>query len=213
MKAGATAGTAAGRNNPRKLTSMQHCNVLIVGAGPAGSSLAWSLRGSGLSVILLDKTAFPRDKVCAGWVTPEVIDTLRIETEDYRRGRVLQPITGFRIGLLGRPPLEIHYPGAPVSYGIRRFEFDHFLLQRAGVPLPAGIGFKGMERDGAGWAVVDSGIFTATRIWIIFWISIALPFRVSRSQNSFRHRLHVARPISRQLPVRAHSQLKSSFRE
>jgi len=49
-------------------------DVLIVGAGPAGASCAWRLKRAGLSVALVDKSRFPRDKVCAGWITPAVVD-------------------------------------------------------------------------------------------------------------------------------------------
>ena len=49
-------------------------------------------------------------------------------SHDYGRGRTLQPITGFRTGLIGRTDdLETRYDH-PVSYGIRRCEFDHYLL-------------------------------------------------------------------------------------
>ncbi len=132
---------------------MQRCDVLIVGAGPAGSSLAWILRGSGLSVAVMDKRTFPRDKVCAGWVTPEVMQALQVDVQAYGKERILQPITGFRISLLGRGQQEFHYPGEPVSYGIRRIEFDHFLLDRCGAELLLGHELKSLERDGAGWLV------------------------------------------------------------
>jgi geranylgeranyl reductase family protein len=131
---------------------MHPCDVLIVGGGPAGSSLAWALRGSGLAVTLMDKKAFPRDKVCAGWVTPEVISALQLDTAAYTKERTLQPITGFRAGLLGHPLVEIHY-NQPASYGIRRFEFDHYLLQRCGAQLLLGSEFRSMERQGADWVV------------------------------------------------------------
>src|SRR5579862_8838914 len=83
--------------------TMHTCDVLIVGGGPAGSTLAWSLRKSGLAVSLMDRKAFPRDKVCAGWVTPEVMQELQIDPEAYGKERTVQPITGFRVGLLGQP--------------------------------------------------------------------------------------------------------------
>ena len=132
---------------------MRECDVLIVGAGPAGSTLAWSLRQSGLSVAILDKKSFPRDKVCAGWVTPEVIRALRIDLQAYAKERTLQPITGFRISLMGREQLETHYAGEPVSYGIRRVEFDHYLLQRCGARLLLGRELKSLQREGRGWLV------------------------------------------------------------
>jgi geranylgeranyl reductase family protein len=137
---------------------MQSCDVLIVGGGPAGSTLAWRLRDSGLAVTLLDRKTFPRDKVCAGWVTPEVLHTLRVDPAAYAGERTLQPITGFRVSLLGRREVQTHDAGAPVSYGIRRFEFDHYLLQRATAEPGStqrllNTELRSLERDGDGWRV------------------------------------------------------------
>jgi len=100
------------------------CDVLIVGGGPGGSSCAWRLRDSGLDVRVLDRRKFPRDKVCGGWITPAVLEELRIAPSEYARGRVLQPITGFQTSRMGDPEVETRF-GAAVSYGIRRSEFDH----------------------------------------------------------------------------------------
>ena len=81
---------------------MDLCDVLIVGGGPAGSACAWALRHAGLDVLILDAATFPRDKVCAGWITPQVVTELRIDVEEYRRGRTFQPIMGFRTGIILR---------------------------------------------------------------------------------------------------------------
>jgi flavin-dependent dehydrogenase len=70
---------------------MERCDVLIVGGGPAGSSCAWGLAPSGLRVVVLDRKAFPRDKTCAGWVRPAVVQELHIDLDDYSRGRVPEP--------------------------------------------------------------------------------------------------------------------------
>jgi geranylgeranyl reductase family protein len=134
---------------------MSDYDVLIVGGGPAGSTLAWRLRNSGLRIAILDKQPFPRDKVCAGWVTPAVMQELAIDLDDYARGRTLQPITGFRISQLGRREVETHYPDEPVSYGIRRREFDAYLLQRSGAELLTGQAFKSMQAAATGWRVND----------------------------------------------------------
>ena len=76
---------------------MERCDVLIVGGGPGGSSCARGLRGSGLDVVVLDRERFPRDKVCAGWITPQVCQTLAIDPAAYRQDRVMQPIRGFTV--------------------------------------------------------------------------------------------------------------------
>ncbi len=131
---------------------MVACDVLIVGGGPAGSACAWKLRASGLRVAILDRAVFPRDKVCGGWITPAVLDELQIDTARYARGRVMQAITGFRIGLIGGRHLETHY-GVPVSYGIRRCEFDDYLLKRCGAHLVLGSPFQKIERSGGEWIV------------------------------------------------------------
>ena len=48
---------------------MERCDVLVVGAGPAGSATAIHLARGGASVLLVDKTRFPRDKPCGGGIT------------------------------------------------------------------------------------------------------------------------------------------------
>jgi geranylgeranyl reductase family protein len=129
---------------------MDSCDVLIVGGGPAGSSCSWGLRHSGLDVVILDKQNFPRDKVCGGWITPRVLAELEIDPGEYSKGRVLQPITGFRVGRIGGPALEMGY-GEPVSYGIRRYEFDEYLLRRSGARLRLGAALTSLKRVSEGW--------------------------------------------------------------
>ncbi len=131
---------------------MDACDVLIVGGGPAGSSCAWGLRGSGLDVAILDRQTFPRDKICGGWITPQVLSELAIDPSDYGRGRVLQPITGFRTGWIGGPALDTGY-NATVSYGIRRREFDDYLLRRSGARLLEGTALGSLQREKDGWIV------------------------------------------------------------
>jgi geranylgeranyl reductase family protein len=131
---------------------MENCDALIVGGGPAGSSCAWQLRRQGLDVMVIDKSTFPRDKVCAGWITPAVAEALQLDIEDYRRQHVLQPITAFRTGLIDGSEVETRYQGT-VSYGIRRCELDDYLLQRSGARLLQGHALKSMERRYGGWLV------------------------------------------------------------
>jgi flavin-dependent dehydrogenase len=131
---------------------MDSCSVLIVGAGPAGTSCAWKLHQACVDAILLDKSTFPRDKLCGGWITPAVIQELEIDLDDYARERVLQTITGFRTSRMGDASIETDY-GRAISYGIRRFEFDDYLLRRCGARLIAATPLKTIERSGGEWIV------------------------------------------------------------
>ncbi|HSB61942.1 MAG TPA: NAD(P)/FAD-dependent oxidoreductase, partial [Vicinamibacteria bacterium] len=125
-----------------------------VGGGPAGSTCAWGLRRAGLDVLVLDRAAFPRDKPCAGWITPPVLEALGLPAEEYREGRVLQEITGLRTSLLGGAAIETRYP-RPVSFGIRRCEFDAYLLRRSGAPTRTEH-VTGLRRAGGSWIVNEA---------------------------------------------------------
>jgi flavin-dependent dehydrogenase len=126
--------------------------VLVVGGGPAGSACAYGLRDSGLDVVVADRREFPRDKICAGWVTPQVGECLDLDWGDYAKARVLQPIHGFRTRRLGGPEACTRSPEV-VSYGIRRFEFDHYLLARSGARLRLGTPVRALERSGERWVL------------------------------------------------------------
>jgi flavin-dependent dehydrogenase len=135
------------------MTAVRSCDVIVVGGGPAGSSCAWLLEQSGLDVVVVDRSNFPRDKVCAGWITPQVLEDLRIDVDEYRRDRTFQPFDGFRVGIIGDPAdVSVDY-GRPVSFGIRRCEFDHYLLRRSGASLMLGGRVEAIRRSGAEWVV------------------------------------------------------------
>jgi geranylgeranyl reductase family protein len=132
---------------------METCDVLVVGGGPAGSTCAWKLRQAGADVLVIDQATFPRDKVCAGWITPPVIDTLQLDTEGYATQRTFQPITAFRTGVIGSlRDVRTGYD-TPVSYGIRRCEFDDYLLRRSGARVREGTPVKTIARQNGRWLI------------------------------------------------------------
>jgi geranylgeranyl reductase family protein len=132
------------------------CDAVVVGGGPAGSTCARHLRLAGWNVVVLDRARFPRDKVCAGWLTPGVFSALDLDPEAYRStGLVLQDIRGFRTGVMGRHLLDTDY-GHVVSYAVRRYEFDDFLLRRAAVQVVDGTPLETLERRGDAWILNDS---------------------------------------------------------
>jgi menaquinone-9 beta-reductase len=107
---------------------VRKCEVLIVGGGPAGSAAATELQARGADVLVLDKESFPRLKLCAGWITPEVVEDLQLDVATYPH-RFLT-FDRLHIHLKG-----LHFKVQAIQHSIRRFEFDAWLLQRSGAPV------------------------------------------------------------------------------
>jgi flavin-dependent dehydrogenase len=100
--------------------------VIIVGGGPAGSTCAWALVGAGRECLVLDARPFPRAKPCAGWTSPSIFEALQIKRDSYP------------YGLTQLDRIHFHLRGVPITVptrqlAIRRWEFDEWLLRRAGV--------------------------------------------------------------------------------
>ena len=135
---------------------MIRCDALVVGGGPAGSTCARTLQRAGWNVVLADRSQFPRDKVCAGWLTPGVFTLLDLDPNEYRAaGLTLQEITAFRTGVIGSRLIETQYRRV-VSYAIRRCEFDDFLLRRARVRILEGTPITTLRQSGGLWIANDA---------------------------------------------------------
>jgi menaquinone-9 beta-reductase len=107
---------------------MRSCEVLIVGGGPAGSAAAGRLRSAGADVLVLDRERFPRLKLCAGWITPEVVRELGMDLSAYPHRLLTFPRLRVHCG-------RLNLPVPCVQHSIRRFEFDAWLLERSGAPV------------------------------------------------------------------------------
>jgi flavin-dependent dehydrogenase len=106
---------------------LRSADVIVVGGGPAGSAAAARLVQAGADVLVLDKQAFPRHKLCAGWITPEVVADVGL-TDAYPHG-----FMSFR--RLHWHVSRFHLPLPCVQHSIRRFEFDQWLLERSGAKV------------------------------------------------------------------------------
>lgn len=122
--------------------------VIVVGGGPAGSSAAWQLVRQGKECLVLDREAFPREKLCAGWITPEVVTDLDFEPADYPH-RFLT-FEKLNVALWGCK-FALHSP----QHSIRRCEFDDWLLARTGARVGVHT-VRHIERVGNAFVIDDT---------------------------------------------------------
>jgi menaquinone-9 beta-reductase len=83
--------------------AISSCDVLIVGAGPAGSAAAYYMAKAGMKVVVLEKERFPRDKVCGDFVSPGSIKELqKIGIADLAEFKAANKVTQATIYLDGK---------------------------------------------------------------------------------------------------------------
>jgi flavin-dependent dehydrogenase len=123
------------------------CDVLVVGAGPAGSACAQTLAAAGLDVLLVDQHAFPRDKVCGDGLIPDshaalkrlgVYDEVMAQAQAVHAVRCVAPRAG-----------HVDVPGTLAV--LPRQQLDHILVRaakRAGARLLAPLRFDGVLTEG-----------------------------------------------------------------
>jgi flavin-dependent dehydrogenase len=143
-------------------------DVLIVGAGPAGAVAALVLARAGVRVRLLDRSTFPRHKLCGDTVNPGAMSMLRrLGVSDAIERRGLQ-IDGMVLTGEGGATVEGRYPDGICGRAIVRRDLDWILLQHAvaaGVDFEPGVAVQQAlvgERDGKA-AVVGVAVGTHAR--------------------------------------------------
>jgi geranylgeranyl reductase family protein len=147
----------------------QSYDVLIIGAGPAGSTAAKLAADAGLSTLLIDKARFPRHKTCASW-----INRLAFERFPYLRGQEAELIDSSFCGVtfldesLDRRATWTERQ--PSGYLSRRSKFDNGLKNialRAGAEFLEGSGIAALEqRNGSVTARLENGAQFTARVLI-----------------------------------------------
>ncbi len=141
------------------MTSLQDADVVVVGAGPGGSATAHALAQTGLDVLLLEKTGFPREKVCGDGLTPRAVKSLVDMGIDTSEANGFIRNHGLRI-LGGGMRIELPWPelASYPPYGLvrPRLDFDELLArqaQKAGARLQEHTTVTGAVKDAAGRVV------------------------------------------------------------
>ena len=101
-------------------------DLIVVGAGPAGSMAAYTAATAGLRVLLLDKSNFPRMKPCGGGLTIKALNLLPFSISE-----ILQSATGtLLMGYKYNPPIRYETRGFICGFVVREV-FDNFLYGKA----------------------------------------------------------------------------------
>ena len=116
---------------------MERADVLIVGGGPAGSACAAALVAEGRDALVLDAAVFPRDKPCAGWITPEVVAGV---DSCANCNMVIDEVNQAAGWIQGREFVTFDSPGCLLA----RYE----VLRKGGEPLPEALYFADYQ-DGS----------------------------------------------------------------
>ncbi len=132
---------------------MSDADVIVVGAGPSGSATSYYLAQQGLKVLLLEKTEFPREKVCGDGLTPRSVKQLLDMGIEPTEENGWIKNKGLRI-IAGKHRLELKWPELESfpNYGLirTRHDFDQILAKRAeqvGVDLRQNTRVLGPIRD------------------------------------------------------------------
>jgi len=133
--------------------SPDSADVIVVGAGPAGSATAFYLASAGLDVLVLEKSRFPREKVCGDGLAPRAVKALTgmgvplSQSDGWVRSKGLRIVGGGGRIELNWPELS-SFPG--YSLVRSRLDFDQILVRHAeksGARVLEGVNVTGPVRD------------------------------------------------------------------
>jgi flavin-dependent dehydrogenase len=140
-------------------------DVLIVGAGPAGSMAALVLARAGVKVAILDRVDFPRDKLCGDSINPGALALLRrhaLAADVEARG---VPIHGMLVTGPGNAAVHGRYADGAAGRSLRRRELDAILLNAAtgaGATFEANVRVTGASASDVNGSAAVNGVVVRT---------------------------------------------------
>lgn len=166
---------------------MNEFDVIVVGAGPGGSTVARLLAHRGWRVLLVDRARFPRPKTCGDGLTPRAVRTLRHLGLEEAVARHAYRVDGARLvapsGVTFTASFDPHVAPLPSrGYVLPRLHLDHLLLQEAleaGVTFRPGVKVVDVAREGRQVVGVvmreDGQVQTSRARLIILAVGAAIP--------------------------------------
>lgn len=147
---------------------MIYSPVIILGAGPAGTTAALALSKRGEKALLIDQSAFPRDKVCGDALSGKVVLTLKRIDPQLVEELGAKPYSLGSHGVVFIAPngkeLKVPFrratdPENPPGYIVRRMDFDNWMFEKAsaapGITTRTGCRLEKFRKEGKQWILSD----------------------------------------------------------
>ena len=147
-----------------------HHDICILGAGPGGATAALHLANAGLSCLLLDRAAFPRDKICGDALSGKVLMELKridealpaklgaLPTQVPSWGIDFFAPNGRRLAIPFKPKFD-KATDRPAGHVAKRLDFDNFLVEevrrRSEIDFRENADVARTERTSDGWQLLD----------------------------------------------------------
>ncbi len=121
-------------------------DVIVIGAGPAGSTAAYLLASKGFKVLILDKSTFPRDKLCGGlltWKTVKLLESIFQTSIDFLKSKHIITCSSNKYRVVSNTGISIKGQLGHPFHFVQRNAYDFFWLKMA---CQAGAEFRPGEK-------------------------------------------------------------------
>lgn len=210
--------TAPNQSTSNEVTESRHTDVVIVGAGPAGTAAAITLANAGTHVIVIDKATFPRDKFCGDGLTSGCLRMLEALGLDPNSVPSWQPVSDVFLSPPNTDPITFPLPRDRGQYAAvaTRFDLDNALVELArskGVEIRDGHACTDVQLRPDAIAVSVEGLGQVNANYLIAADGMWSPVRkmVGLREPSYRGEWHAFRQYFSNVGERAATELHVWF--